>query len=332
MREINIKIKGPNKKVCIGDNFTTTTSTKYRWELDLIGRARNIWWKHQVRAPSVGHTYAEYWEWPIPFSTTMTPATTREYKEKGSHDELRIEQHDTRTWNKDKRILRSNTTNATDEEHEWEDGEIIERFMWAKWKGNKRLIWVCIHKIIKQVQGGWKVDMRETTRNSKETTGDKIEAQGKGGANARYGKQQLEKKESQGFKWSRTVTINPKRTKGTVKELKGPIAIPMSTTNPNQHTAAHLLSWLPLHNGKKERTMRKPRRKQKRQRKDDEAEDIDWHPIGNVEEVCAHRPEGLRKQLKQWEAEAEEMRYEGAIQRFYWDQTQALSRKTHMQR
>jgi hypothetical protein len=41
----------------------------------------------------------------------------------------------------------------------------------------KRLIWV--HKIIKQVQGGWKVDMRETTRNSKEATRDKIEAQGK---------------------------------------------------------------------------------------------------------------------------------------------------------
>ena len=183
--------------------------------------------------------------------------------------------------------------------------------MWAKWKGNKRLVWV--QKIIKQVQGGWKVDMRATTRNSKEATGDKIEAQGKGGANARYGKQQLDKKVSQGFKWSRAVTINPNRTQGTVKELKGPIAIPMSTTNPNQHTAAHLLSWLPLHNGKKERTMRKPRRKQKRQRKDDEAEDIDWHPIGNVEEVCAHRPEGLRNQLKHLEAEAEEMRYEGAI-------------------
>jgi hypothetical protein len=266
MREINIKIKGPNKKVCIGDNFTTTTSAKHRWELDLIGRARNIWWKHQVRAPSVGHTYAEYWEWPIPFSTTMLPATTREYKEKGSHDELRMEQHNTRTWNKDKRILRSNTAKRnTDEEHDWEEGEKIERIMWAKWKGNKRLIWV--HKIIKQVQGGWKVDMRETTRNSKEATRDKIEAQGKGGANARYGKQQLDKKVSQGFKWSITVTINPKRTHGTVKDLKGPIAIPMFTTNPNQHTAAHLLSRLPLHNGKKERTLRKNRGGKKRQRK-----------------------------------------------------------------
>ena len=28
--------------------------------------------------------------------------------------------------------------------------------------------------------------------------------------------------------------------------------------------------------------MRKTRRKQKRQRKEDEAEDIDWHPIGNT--------------------------------------------------
>jgi hypothetical protein len=41
---------------------------------------------------------------PIPFSTTMTPATTREYKEKGSHDELRIEHHNTREWNKDKKL------------------------------------------------------------------------------------------------------------------------------------------------------------------------------------------------------------------------------------
>ena len=73
MREINIQIKGPNTKRSKGDNFTTTANTKDRWELDLIGRARKIWWKHQVRAPSVGHTYAEYWDWPTPFSTTMTP-------------------------------------------------------------------------------------------------------------------------------------------------------------------------------------------------------------------------------------------------------------------
>jgi hypothetical protein len=86
--------------------------------------------------------------------------------------------------------------------------------MWAKWRGNKRLIWV--HNIIKQVQGGWKVDMRETTMNSKEATRDKIEAQGKGGANAKYGKQQLDKKVSQGFRWPRTVVINPDRTQGTV--------------------------------------------------------------------------------------------------------------------
>jgi hypothetical protein len=51
---------------------------------------------------------------------------------------------------------------------------------------------------------------------------------------------------SQGFRWSRTVVINPDRTQGTIKELKGPISIPMFTTNPNQHTAAHLLAWLPL--------------------------------------------------------------------------------------
>jgi hypothetical protein len=84
MREINTKTKGPNTKKCRGDNFTTTASTKDRWELDLIGRARKIWWKHQVRPPSVGNTYAEYWywEWPIPFSKIKTPATTREYKEK----------------------------------------------------------------------------------------------------------------------------------------------------------------------------------------------------------------------------------------------------------
>jgi hypothetical protein len=55
-REINITIKGPNTKRSEGDNFTTTANTKDRWELDLIGRARNIWRKHQVSAPSVGYT------------------------------------------------------------------------------------------------------------------------------------------------------------------------------------------------------------------------------------------------------------------------------------
>ena len=132
---------------------------------------------------------------------------------------------------------------------------MVERIMWARWRGNTRLIWV--HKIIKQVQGGWIIDMRETTKNSKEATKDKIEAQGKGDANARYGKQQLDKKMSQGFKWSRTVVIDPIRKQVTIQKLKGPIAIPMSTTNPNQHTAAHLLTWLPLHNKKKAQATRK---------------------------------------------------------------------------
>ena len=71
----------------------------------------------------------------------MTPATTREYKEKGSHDEIRKEHHDTRAWEKDKGILRRNTKEATDEEHDWEKGEVIERLMWAKWRGKRRLIW-----------------------------------------------------------------------------------------------------------------------------------------------------------------------------------------------
>jgi hypothetical protein len=64
--------------------------------------------------------------------------------------------------------------------------------MWAKWRGKTRLIWV--HKIIRQVKEGWIIDMRETTKNSRETTRKKIGAQGKGGANARYGKQQLDLK------------------------------------------------------------------------------------------------------------------------------------------
>ena len=63
----------------------------------------------------------------------------------------------------------------------------------------------------------------------------------------------------------------------------------------------------------KERTTKEIRRKQRKKREKSEEEDTNWHPIGNVEEVCAHRPEELRKQLKQWEAEAEEMRYEGDI-------------------
>jgi hypothetical protein len=69
------------------------------------------------------------------------------------------------------------------------------------------------------VQGGWKVDMRETTRNSKEATRHKIDAQGKGDANARYGKQQLDKKETQGFRWSRTVVIDPIRTNTSTSKV-----------------------------------------------------------------------------------------------------------------
>jgi hypothetical protein len=70
--------------------------------------------------------------------------------------------------------------------------------MWARWRGNTRLIWV--HKIIKKVQGGWKVEMRETMRNSKRKSRQRIESQGKGEPNAKYGKQQLDIKKAQGFK------------------------------------------------------------------------------------------------------------------------------------
>jgi hypothetical protein len=76
-----------------------------------------------------------------------------------------------------------------------------------------------------------------------------------------------------------------------VKKLKGPIAMPMSTTNPNQHAVAHLLAQLLLHNKKKERATKEIRRKQKKKREESEEEDTNWHPIGNVEEVCAHQPE-----------------------------------------
>jgi hypothetical protein len=51
------------------------------------------------------------------------------------------------------------------------------------------------------------------------------------------------------------------RKQVTIKKLKGPIAIPMFTTNPNQHTAAHLLTWLPLHNKKKAHAIRKTKQK-----------------------------------------------------------------------
>ena len=72
----------------------------------------------------------------------MTPATTRKYKEKGSHlghGEIREEQqHSTRTWKKDKGVLGENVRNATDEEHGWEEGEIAERVMWARWRSKLR--------------------------------------------------------------------------------------------------------------------------------------------------------------------------------------------------
>jgi hypothetical protein len=127
--------------------------------------------------------------------------------------------------------------------------------MWARWRGHTRLIWV--HKIIKQVQGGWIVEMRETTRNSKHKSRQRIESQGKGEANAKYGKQQLDIKKTQGFKRSRTFETDNTRKQATVKKLKGPIAIPMFTSNPNQHTIAHMLAWLPLHNKRKETQQKK---------------------------------------------------------------------------
>jgi hypothetical protein len=58
--------------------------------------------------------------------------------------------------------------NATDEAHGWEEGEIVEIIMWVKWRGRTRLVWV--HTVIRQVEGGRKIEMRETKRNSKETS------------------------------------------------------------------------------------------------------------------------------------------------------------------
>jgi hypothetical protein len=46
------------------------------------------------------------------------------------------------------------------------------------------------------VQGGWKIEMRETMSNSKEKIKRRIESQGTGVANARYGKQQLDAKKT----------------------------------------------------------------------------------------------------------------------------------------
>jgi hypothetical protein len=173
-----------------------------------------------------------------------------------------------------------------------------------------------VHKITKQVQGGWEIEMRETTKNSKEETKQRIESQRKGEANARYGKQQLDIKKSTGFqmdKDTRNIRLSDIKKQMTAEKLKGPIAIPMFTTNPYQHARAHQLAWLPLHNKEKERATKATRRKHKRENKENEEEDTNWHPIGNLEGVGVHHPEGLRKQLNQWEAEAEEMRHEGDI-------------------
>jgi hypothetical protein len=95
-----------------------------------------------------------------------------------------------------------------------------------------------------------------------------------------------------------------------VKKLKGPIVIPVFTTNPYQHTRAHLLAWLPLSNKKKEKAIKTKRRKQKKEITEKGRIDRNWHPIGNVEGVRARHLEGLRKQLKEWETEAEEIRQE----------------------
>jgi hypothetical protein len=85
----------------------------------------------------------------------------------------------------------------------------------------------------------------------------------------------------------------------------------MFTTNPFQHTKAHQLAWLPLHNKKAENSTKATRRKRKKKKKKNKGENTKWHRIGKVKGVSAHQPEGLRKQLKQWEAEEDEMRQEG---------------------
>ena len=170
-----------------------------------------------------------------------------------------------------------------------------------------------VHKITKQVKSGWKVDMRETTRNSRETTRDKIEAQGKGGANARYGKQQLKESVTgiqmvqNSYNKSRQNTRNGKGTQRphsdtNVHHQPEPThsSTPTSMAPSTQHNER-------THN-KKNQKKTKTKEEGMRRRRHRLA-----HNIGNVEEVCAHRPEGLRTQLKQWEAEAEEMRYEGDV-------------------
>jgi hypothetical protein len=71
----------------------------------------------------------------------------------------------------------------------------------------------------------------------------------------------------------------------------------MFTTAIEQPKRAHQLTWLPLHNKKKERAHKRKRRKQKKERAEKEVEDTNWHQLGTVEGVNAHHPEGLRKQL-----------------------------------
>ena len=82
---------------------------------------------------------------------------------------------------------------------------------------------------------------------------------------------------------TRNIRLSDIKKQMTAEKLKGPIAIPMFTTNPYQHARAHQLAWLPLHNKEKERATKATRRKHKRENKENEEEDTNWHPIGNLE-------------------------------------------------
>jgi hypothetical protein len=72
------------------------------------------------------------------------------------------------------------------------------------------------------VKEGWIIVMRETTKNSRETTRKKIEAQGKGDANARYGKQQLDQKKITRLQMDKNSHNRPKQKTSNSQETQRP--------------------------------------------------------------------------------------------------------------
>ena len=146
MREHDLTISGPmtGKRRSTG-HLLSAVQPQQRWQIDLIGRARAIWWVDQVRSATSSGTFAEFWvlngsSWPKPFLNSMSAhASTREYVLRGAHELERVERHQNRKWNRDAIILHDAVSDL-EVTHEWVPGVVINRLAAVRDKTGKVLI------------------------------------------------------------------------------------------------------------------------------------------------------------------------------------------------